>query len=104
MIWTEQAMTEHPDLKNKFFRVDKITGHITKVDVDDDYMPTYVARAPHVSTVPFVPRQRWSDEDVANLVRLRRKGLTFKLIGQDIGRTRYSAMKKHQELVEQGLV
>ena len=101
MIWTEQAIADH--LAGVFVRVDRFTGDIAETIVDDDYMPTYVARAPHVSTVPFVPRQRWSDEDVANLVRLRRKGLTFKLIGQAVGRTRYAAMKKHQELVEQGL-
>lgn len=102
MIWTEQAIAEY--LSGKFVHVDRFTGHLTEAKVDADFVKAYSEPVPYVRTEHFVPRQKWTEEEVANLVRLRQQGLPFKVIGKAIGRTRYAAMKKHQELVEQGLV
>lgn len=101
MIWTEQAIAER--LTGVFVRVDALTGHITEISVDDDYMPSYGTRIAYQKDATRIANKRtWLVHEVDDLVRSRRAGEPFASIATRLGRTLHGVSNKHLQLIERG--
>ena len=106
--WTEQAIADH--LAGKCVHVDKITGQLTEISVDDDYIPPYDKYIPpydkkvtyRTDATRIANKRTWLVHEVDDLVRSRRSGEPFASIATRLGRTLHGVSNKHLQLIERG--
>lgn len=99
--WTEQAIADH--LAGKCVHVDKITGQLTEISVDDDYIPPYDKKVTYRTDATRIANKRtWLVHEVDDLVRSRRAGEPFASIATRLGRTLHGVSNKHLQLIERG--